>query len=493
MDRLVRTDVKELELLFKRGQQRCSAKFRVQNLMHTMAVAIDISTTNTAAFTIKPSSPAVIPPLSLAQFSIFTNNPSEDRPPLAFPQDKLFIRSSMLPTGKAEEEQLHCIFSQPGAHVYKDATLPISFTGEDTARAIIFGHHRLHHHDHGDDGRVSPLSSSSSPSSSSSFLLAKAVSVCTPSQKADLLRSAAQFGESDLVSALIDAGADVNCRDNHDLSPLYLAVLSGDAGSVRVLLSAGAAVDLSVGRFLHSAESLRRLDVLSAFVDSDLFDVNGAMDSLGRTPLHLSAVHGNVDALRLCISWGGDVDRVDLNGWTPLHCAAAEGHLGAVDFLLAVCNTKYAVTRDGKTAHMLAMESGHHHLMDALCLADKLHRAAGQDGNVHGVKEYVAQGASVDSRDQNGWTPLHRAAFKGRADVVQFLLDQGAQLDPLDNAGYTPLDCAAEAGHTHVAKLLICRGARRNSNDDNNQALKGSTCPVGFFSSVDRSSSLDEQ
>ncbi|CAN6451172.1 unnamed protein product [Victoria cruziana] len=466
MDRLIMTDVKELELLFKRGQQRCSAKFRVQNLMHTMAVATDISTTNTAAFTIKPSQLAVIPPLSVFQFSISTNNPSEDRPPLAFPQDKLFIRSSMLPTGKAEEEQLRCIFSQPGAHVYKDATLPISFTGEDTARAIIFGYRRLHHRDHHDNGRLPPLSSSSS-----SFLLAKAVSVCSPSQKADLLRSAAQFGEPDLVSALIDAGADVNGGDNHGLPPLYLAVHSANAGSVRVLLSAGAAIHPSVLRFLHSEESLSRLDVLSAFVDSDLFDVNGAMDPLGRTPLHLSATHGNVDALRLCISWGGDVDRVDRNGWTPLHCAAAEGHLEAVNFLLAVCNTKYAVTRDGKTPHMLAMESGHHHLMDVLCLGDKLHRAAGQDGNVHGVKQYMAQGASVDSRDQNGWTPLHRAAFKGRIDVVQFLIDQGAQLDLLDDSGYTPLDCATEAGHTNVTELLICHGACRNINNDDHKGL----------------------
>ncbi|KAM1291984.1 hypothetical protein ACFX13_019341 [Malus domestica] len=45
MDRLVKPDVKEVELNFKRDQ-KCSATFLLSNLMHTMSVAVSLSTTD---------------------------------------------------------------------------------------------------------------------------------------------------------------------------------------------------------------------------------------------------------------------------------------------------------------------------------------------------------------------------------------------------------------------------------------------------------------
>ncbi|KAK8960992.1 hypothetical protein KSP40_PGU016749 [Platanthera guangdongensis] len=66
----------------------------------------------------------------------------------------------------------------------------------------------------------------------------------------------------------------------------------------------------------------------------------------------------------------------------------------------------------------------------------------------------------VLERDQNGWTALHVAAFKGRAEAVRELVESGAELEAVDDAGYTPLRCAVEAGRTEVALLLIGYGAK---------------------------------
>lgn len=45
MDRLVKADTKEVEMIFLKGQ-KCSSSFKLTNLMHTMSVAVSLTTTN---------------------------------------------------------------------------------------------------------------------------------------------------------------------------------------------------------------------------------------------------------------------------------------------------------------------------------------------------------------------------------------------------------------------------------------------------------------
>lgn len=59
-----------------------------------------------------------------------------------------------------------------------------------------------------------------------------------------------------------------------------------------------------------------------------------------------------------------------------------------------------------------------------------------------------------------GWTPLHRAAFRGNVDAVRALLDAGAEADPPALDGWTPLMSACLEGRAAVARLLRDRGAK---------------------------------
>jgi len=54
-----------------------------------------------------------------------------------------------------------------------------------------------------------------------------------------------------------------------------------------------------------------------------------------------------------------------------------------------------------------------------------LHRAADK-GDLDKVKHLLERGADVNSRDKDGWTPLHWAAFEGKTKMVKFLLSKGA-------------------------------------------------------------------
>ncbi|EXC34658.1 hypothetical protein L484_020426 [Morus notabilis] len=442
MDRLVKPDVKEVELSFKSGQ-KCSAVFRLTNLMHTMTVAVSLSTTNPGVFSF-PQPFSIIPPLSSATYTLLSQ-PS-DQPPLRSPHDVITVRSAMLPTGKAHQEDLRRLFSAPGRHVFRDAIIPISFVGPQVVEFLI-SHHT----------RVPEVNSS----------LNKAISGCSESQLAKLLNLAVRSENADLVSALIDNGGDVNFRDSDGRSLLSSAVMSGKIEVVKVLIASGCEIDNSIDKVLYEAAAKNRVDLIEILCKSrSNINVN-SVDLDTRTAIHVAAARGHVEALKFLLSIGGNADLADDRGWTPLHHSSAAGHLEAVGTLLEHSNAKYAVDIDGKTAFALAAENGHAELLPLLRLNDALHRAS-RLGDVSGVKSCLAEGAAVDGRDQNGWTALHRAAFKGRIECARVLLTHGAQVDAVDDAGYTPLHCAVEAGHAAVAMLLIAHGARANG-----KSLKG--------------------
>ncbi|XP_026665798.2 protein VAPYRIN-LIKE-like [Phoenix dactylifera] len=444
MDRLVSVDAKELEIEFRPSQRCSSAAFRVTNLMHTMAVAVHLSTTRPTAFSVHPAAVAVLPPLSSTTFSLLLlPSPS---PPLASPPDSLLVRSVLLLTGKPDSPAaLLRLFSRAPAKatVFRDAVLPVALVGPHVLRSLL----------------------QSRGSLEAAFLLSRAASACSPASVTALLLPAAAAGDHRLVSALLAAGADPAVRGDDRRSALALAIASGSSNAVAALLDAGARVDPAAPDLpFHAAAASGRADLISLLAGSCTDPAwASATGPDGRTPVHAAAAAGHLDAVRLCVaSGGGDPDRADSRGWTPLHCASAGGYLDVAMFLIgqSAYDARLVRTRDGrKTPFDLAIDGGHAGLYDALGLGDALHRAA-RGGDVASVRSCLARGAAVDGRDQNGWTALHRAAFKGRIEVVRALIDGGAQLDAVDHEGYTPLRCAVEAGHAEVALCLVAHGAR---------------------------------
>ncbi|OWM78055.1 ankyrin repeat domain-containing protein 50-like [Punica granatum] len=436
MDRLVKPDVKEIELIYKRGQ-KCTKSFRITNLMHTMSVAISLSTTKPSLFTFNlPLS--IIPPLSTATYTIISL-PS-DQPAIPSPPDMVSVQSSMLPTWKAHENNLQHLFDRPGPHIFKDATIPISFVGFEVIEFLI--------------PRAAQFPDID-------YHLNRSIPWCDQAQLTTLLRSAISRQDKRTVLALIDAGADVNRQETDGKSLLSIAIGAGNLEVLKTLVSSGTVADNSVDLVLHEAAELKRVDFMEVLCRGlDEADIN-RVDSNGRIPIHVAAANGSVEVVRFCVSAGGDPNVVDSNGWTPLHCAAENGHLGVVEFLLECpeFDGKTVINSDGKTAFGLAVENNHNHLYDSLQLGDQLHRAA-RVGDVNGIRSCLLQGADVNSRDQNGWTPLHRAAFKGRTECVRALLSGGADVDAADEAGYTALHCAVETGRVETAMVLVAHGAK---------------------------------
>uniref|UniRef100_A0AAQ5ZBN1 KAP NTPase domain-containing protein n=1 Tax=Amphiprion ocellaris TaxID=80972 RepID=A0AAQ5ZBN1_AMPOC len=87
---------------------------------------------------------------------------------------------------------------------------------------------------------------------------------------------------------------------------------------------------------------------------------------------------------------------------------------------------------------------------------------AAEQGNLEILQELIRRGANVNLDDVDCWTALISAAKEGHVEVVRELLENNANLEHRDMGGWTALMWAAYKGRTDVAQLLLEKGANPN-------------------------------
>jgi len=72
----------------------------------------------------------------------------------------------------------------------------------------------------------------------------------------------------------------------------------------------------------------------------------------------------------------------------------------------------------------------------------------------------------VAARDEDLYTPLHRAAYSNHIQVVRYLLEKGA--DPLatTDTGWTPMHSAAKWNNSEIVELLLNTGTPVNTGSE---------------------------
>ncbi|CAE7897032.1 Kinase D-interacting substrate of 220 kDa [Symbiodinium microadriaticum] len=184
------------------------------------------------------------------------------------------------------------------------------------------------------------------------------------------------------------------------MTPLTCASAYGHVEIVRLLLEAGAAVDLT--------------------------------DRQGNTALTLATANGHIEALRLLLGAGANIGQTDKDGRTALSWASSIGHVKAAELLLEAGADTNATDHGLNTSLIWASANGHAEILRLL----------------------LEVGAAKNCTDHNGRTALMRAAGNGRAEAVRLLLEAGADSEIRDHQGRTALVGASAKGHSDVVRIL---------------------------------------
>ena len=120
-------------------------------------------------------------------------------------------------------------------------------------------------------------------------------------EKYQALHVACSEGHLDVVTRLVEAGADVHSVGKEGLTPLSLAAFSGNRDLVNYLMSRGAEIDICV------AAQLGDFDKVKQFVDNDAEAVH-TRGPEGARPLHYAAT---AEIAELLIQRGADVNAID--------------------------------------------------------------------------------------------------------------------------------------------------------------------------------------
>lgn len=68
-----------------------------------------------------------------------------------------------------------------------------------------------------------------------------------------------------------------------------------------------------------------------------------------------------------------------------------------------------------------------------------------------------------DSKDEDGYTPLHRACYNNFVDIAKILLQYGADVNAKTEYEWTPLHSAVKWSNAECAALLLQHGADVNA------------------------------
>ncbi|WNJ89862.1 ankyrin repeat domain-containing protein [Bosea sp. 685] len=133
------------------------------------------------------------------------------------------------------------------------------------------------------------------------------------------LIEAAAAGRADEVSRLVTAGAPLDARDAQGRSALLLAVAGNHVGAARALLDAGASPNTQAANRDTPwllAGALGRAEIITAMLPRkpDLTIRN----RYGGNALIPACERGHVEAVKLLLTSGIDLDHVNDLGWTCL-------------------------------------------------------------------------------------------------------------------------------------------------------------------------------
>lgn len=288
----------------------------------------------------------------------------------------------------------------------------------------------------------------------------------------------------EVTKMLLECGANPNDIDDLGRTPLHVAAISKQDEIIRLILSYVQYVDdIRYGMSpLHIAVGTGNETIAAILLDAGA-DAR-IRDRHGFSVLQYVIDATNVRLARLLIDRGADVNNVSSIGSTPLHDSVKNGYESMVALFLERGAYIHAETLGGETAlHIASRENAKSFYSNVLklllCNGANVNQPNGagvtpfhlilESGDVQMIQLFFRYGANLLLTDNDGRTPSHFAAKNSNAKILELVLNTGmvSIQDRTLSDGATPLHLAAEESQVDCIKLLIDRGAHVNSRDSN--------------------------
>ncbi len=302
---------------------------------------------------------------------------------------------------------------------------------------------------------------------------------------------AATENHADVAKLLIDRGANVNSRSakmkfgsvrmaaggaffdraEGALTPLFFAAREGHMETGRVLLDAGAGMDVEETQYgftpLMTAIFNGHYDFAGMLIEKGANVNDGSlylaieMRNLGHyknrpNPPQKDRNLSVSDVIHMLASHGGDPNRPytktipareaqgDIKvtpGATPLFRATKSTDLPVIRLLMERGANPNMATKDHSTPLMVAAGLG----VPLVADEDTMDTASKGDP-IDAITLFLQAGADINAANDLGFTAMHYAAQGGRNKIVEFLAMNAAKLDIKNKNDKTPLDLALAPG-----------------------------------------------
>jgi ankyrin repeat protein len=266
------------------------------------------------------------------------------------------------------------------------------------------------------------------------------------SQGETALMTAARTGSVESVKALLDHGADVNAKEQWlGQTALMWAVGENHPAVVEMLIA-------------HGADVNARSTVREEKIKNKWFVANvvSAPPKGGFTPLLYAARQNSLEAAKMLVKAGADLNMTDPDGTSALVIAIVNAHYDLPIYLMEHGADPNVADKIGRTALYAAVDM--HTLeksatrpdpkeTDKATSLDVVKAALAHGANPNAALKESAPGrGSLDVPDRylgNGATPFLRAAKTGDATVMRLLLEKGADAKAVTKDHTTAMILAA--------------------------------------------------
>ena len=289
-----------------------------------------------------------------------------------------------------------------------------------------------------------------------------------------LIRAILRQRNSDIIEALLKAGANPDIQDELD----RIAQDSAEPSYESSQIDSTSITNMLSGYALIRAAQSGNLDGVTALSYLDSTTPTNTTDATGRTALSYASEKGNIEIATLLINEDNitSIDIPDANGCTALIYAAVKGHTDIVGLLAPHTTAIDKTDANGRTALIYAAANGHTDIVGLLAphttAIDKtdaqgctalIHAAA--NGHTAIVGLLAPHTTAIDKTDAQGCTALIYAAAKRHTAIVGLLAPHTTAIDQADTHSRTALMYAAKNGDTETVQALLSNGASANATD----------------------------